>query len=142
MVRFDTDHKTDSKSACSINASQGELMEIVSKTVSMSQDLHPITIITLLDKELKPIACKALLDHCCTDRGFSWNLAKMLGLPTSTSNFKVFITGNGTFSSNELKLDKAMLPYLSNNQTFLIEFMVVPKECCIEINYGVIIGQK
>ena len=98
MVRFDNDYKTDDESTCSSHASCGELMEIVDK--SHSQNLHPITIITLLDSNQKRVACKALLDQCCTDRGMiSWDMANMLNLLTTTSNSKVFATANGTFSA-------------------------------------------
>lgn len=35
-----------------------------------------------------------------------------------------------------------MLPCLSTNRTFTIELMVIPKECCREMSYGVIIRQE
>ena len=67
----------------------------------------------------------------------------MLNLPTTTSASKIFATAIGTFSSNEaLKLENDMLPCLSTNQSFTIELMVIPKECCIGMSYGVIIGQE
>jgi hypothetical protein len=70
-------------------------------------------------------------------------MANMLNLPTITSDSKVFATANGTFSANAmLKLDNAMLPRLSTNRTFNIELMVIPKECDVDMNYGVIIGQE
>jgi hypothetical protein len=142
MVRFDDDCEADDESTCSSHASRGELMEIVGK--SHSQNLHPITIITLLDSNQKRVACKALLDQCCTDRGLiSWEMANMLNLPTTSSEPKVFATANGSFSSNAtLKLENAMLPCLSTNRTFAIELMVIPKECSASMNYGVIIGQE
>ena len=144
MIRFDSDYESDDESACSSHASRGELMEIVTKSDAKSQHLHPITIITLLDNDQKRVACKALLDQCCTDKGLiSWDMAKMLDLPTTTGPPKIFATANGTFSSNEaLKLDNAMLPCLSTNRSFTIELMVIPKECCVDMNYGIIIGQE
>jgi hypothetical protein len=75
-------------------------MEIFAKlnSESPSQNLHPITIITVLDSNQKRVACKALLDQCCTDRGLiSWDIANMLNLPTTTSDSKVFATANSTF---------------------------------------------
>jgi hypothetical protein len=116
-------------------------MEIVSKLDNKAQNLYPITIIALLDNDQKRVACKALLDQCCTDKGLiSWEMANMLNLLTTTSDSKVFATANGTFSSNEaLKLENAMLPCLSTNRSFTIELMVIPKECT-EMNYGAIIG--
>jgi hypothetical protein len=46
-------------------------------------------------------------------------------------------------SSNEaLKLENAMLPCLSTNRSFTIELMIIPKECCENMNYGIIIGQE
>ena len=142
MVHFDNDCKADDESVCSSHASYGELMEIVDK--SHSQNLHPITIITLRDSNQKRVACKALLDQCCTDRGLiSWDIANMLNLPTTTSDPKVFATANGTFSSNAtLKLENAMLPCLSTNRTFTIKLIVIPKECGIDMSYGVIISQE
>ena len=142
MVRFHNDCGTDDESACSSHTSRGELMEIVDK--SHSQNLHPITIITLLDSNQKRVACKALLDQCCTDRGLiSWEMANMLNLPTSSSDPKVFATANSSFSSNAtLKLENAMLPCLSTNRTFTIELMVIPKECNVSMNYGIIIGKE
>ncbi len=142
MVRFDDDCEADDESACSSHASRGELMEMVDK--SHSQSLHPITIITLLASNQKRVACKALLDQCCTDKGLiSWDMANMLNLPTSTSDSKVFATANGTFSSNAtLRLENAMLPCLSTNRTFTIELMVIPKESGVDMSYGVIIGQE
>ncbi len=121
-----------------------ELMEIVAKSHRNSQNLHPITIITLLDSNQKIVACKALLDQCCTDKGLlSWDIANMLNLPTTSNNSKVFATANGTFTSNTtLKLDNAMLPCLSTNRTFTIELMVIPKECGVDMNYGINIGQE
>jgi hypothetical protein len=123
MVRFDDDCEADDESACSSHASWRELMEIVGK--AHVQNLHPITIITLLGSNQKRVACKALLDQCCTDRGLiSWDMANMLNHPTTTSESKVFATVNGTFSSNAtLKLENAMLPCLSTNRTFTIELM-------------------
>ena len=119
-------------------------MEIITKSDTKTQHLHPITIITLLDNKQKRVACKALLDQCCTDKGLiSWDMAKMLNLPTTASTSKVFATANGTFSSNEaLKLENAMLPCLSANRSFTIKLMVIPKECCVDMNYGIIIVQE
>ena len=119
-------------------------MEIVAKSHRYSQNLHPITIITLLDSNQKRFAYKALLDQCCTDKGLiSCEMANMLNLPTTSSKSKVFATANGTFLSNEtLKLENAMLPCLSTNRTFTIELMVIPKECGVDMSYGIIIGQE
>jgi hypothetical protein len=67
----------------------------------------------------------------------------MLNVPMTTSDSKVFASANGTFSSNAtLKLDNAMLPCLSTNRAFTIKLMVIPKECGVDMNYGVIIGQE
>jgi hypothetical protein len=62
MVRFDNDCETDDESACSSHASRGELMEIVGSMSisSRSQNLHPITIITLLDSNQKRLAWKTI----------------------------------------------------------------------------------
>ena len=118
-------------------------MEIITK-MNKTKSLHPITIITLLDKNQKRIACKILLDQCCTDKGLiSWDMANMLGLPMTTNDTKVFTTANGNFPSNEvLKLKNSMLPCLSTNRSFTIELMVISKQCCVDMNYGVIIGQE
>ena len=119
-------------------------MEIIAKSDGKSRDLHPITIITLLDKNHRRIACKVLLDQCCLDKGLiSWDMANMLGLPTSTGDSKVFAMANSTFCLNEvLKMNKAMLPCLSSNGTFTIKLMVIRNQCDMEMNYGVIIGQE
>ena len=55
MVHFDNDCEAHNS-----HASRGELMEIVVKTDNKAQNLHPITIITLLDNDQKRVACKAL----------------------------------------------------------------------------------
>jgi hypothetical protein len=142
IVHFESDCESDDESYCSSHASRGELMEIGSKTDS--QNLHPITIITLLDNHKKRVACKVLLDQCCTDKGLiSWDMAKALNIPAIPSSPKTFATANGTFSSTEvLKLEGAMLPCLSTNRTFSLELMILPKECSHQANYGVIIGQE
>ena len=127
MVRFDINCKANDESACSSHASHSELMEIIAKSNTKTQHLHPITIITLLDSNEKRVACKALLNQCCTDKGLiSWVMEKMLNLPTKTSAPKIFATANGTFSSNKaLKLENAMLPCLSTNRSFTIKLLVI-----------------
>jgi hypothetical protein len=35
-----------------------------------------------------------------------------------------------------------MLPCLSTNRAFAIELVVIPKECGVGMNYGVIISQE
>ena len=35
-----------------------------------------------------------------------------------------------------------MLPCLSANQSFSIELMIIPKQCCVEMNYVIIVGQE
>ncbi|KAL3787430.1 hypothetical protein HJC23_001827 [Cyclotella cryptica] len=142
MVCIESDCKADNKSCCSSHMSCGELMKIVAKADNWN--LHPITIITLLNNRQKRVACKTLLDQCCTDKGLIFlDMTEMLSLPMVPSNPKVFAMANGTFSSTEApKLEGAMLPCLSTNRTFTIELMVIPKECCVVMNYGVIIGQE
>ena len=66
IVHFESDCEPDDESYCS-RTSHGELMEI--GTENGDQSLHPITIITILDHSKKRVACKALLDQCCTDKG-------------------------------------------------------------------------
>lgn len=142
MIRFEED---DESIASSI-ISRGELMHIVSKPSTQKQSkesLHPITILTLLDKNQQRVACTTLLDQCCTDNGIiSWKLAKMLDLPTYNSVPKTFITAAGTFITDKIvKLTNAMLPCLSTSETFTIELMIIPKECSNDMSYGAIIGQ-
>jgi hypothetical protein len=75
MVKFDN-VESDDESAISSIASQGELMNIVSMTPT-KQSLHPITILTLLDKNQQRITCTTLLDQCCTNNDIiSWKLPK------------------------------------------------------------------
>jgi hypothetical protein len=111
-------------------------MEILNEMDNKGQNLHPITIIILLDKDNKRLACKALLDQCCTDNSLiSWDMANMLGLPTTACEPKAFATANGTFSSNKtLQLQNAMLPCLSSNESFTIELMIIPEQCCADMN--------
>jgi len=74
--------------------------------------LHPITDITLPEKDQKRIASKVLINQCCTDQGLiSQNLASMLGLLTTKATLapsppKLCI----------LKVENARLPYLSTNR--------------------------
>lgn len=76
-------------------------MEIATNAMS-GQSLHPITILTVLDKNKQCIACKTLLDQCCTDMSFiSWELAKMLDLPTTDGNPSTFLTAAGTFTNEK-----------------------------------------
>jgi hypothetical protein len=117
-------------------------MHIASKT-STKENLHPITILTLLDKNQKRIACTTLLDQCCTDNGIiSWELTKMLNLPTHSGTPKTFITAAGTFTTDKtVKLTNAMLPCLSTSKAFTLELMIVPEESSSKMNYGAIIRQ-
>ena len=139
--------KSDDKSVDS-EASCGELMDIsanfATTTATKKKNLHPITVITLLNKDQQRIACEALLGQCCTDSGWiTWELADMLGLPMTSSKTRSFITAAGTFATNDtLRISDAMLPCLSSNQTFTIELMVIPKQCSVDMNYRVIIGQE
>jgi hypothetical protein len=121
-------------------------MNIISKTATQThteKSLHPITILTLLDKNKQRVACTTLLDQCCTDNGIiSWKLAEMLDIPTHNSTPKTFITAAGTFTTDKtIKLTNAMLPCLSTNKNFTLELMIIPQECSSDINYGAIIGQ-
>ena len=109
-----------------------------------NKGLHPITILTLLDKNQERIACKAFLDQCCTDSSLiTWELADMLELPMTNGEPRTFMTAAGIFTTNDvLKVSDAMLPCLSSNRTFTIELMVIPKEFSTKMNYGAIIGQE
>lgn len=109
-----------------------------------NQNLHPITILMILDANKQRIPCKTLLDQCCTDTGLiSWELAKMLKLPTTEGNPHTFVTAAGTFTTKKmLKIMEAVLPCLLTNCTFLIDLMIIPEECSTEMNYGTIIGQE
>ena len=143
IVRFkETDFELDNESINS-EISRGELMEIATNA-NKNLGLHPITILTLFNKNQERVACKALLDQCCTDTGLiTWDLAETLSLPMTEGNPKTFVTAAGTFTTKDiLKVSDAMLPCLSRNRTFMIELMVVPKECSTENNYGAIIGQE
>ena len=117
-------------------------MHITSKTYSKT-NLHPITILTLLNKNQHRVACTTLINQCCTDNGIiSWELARMLDLPTHNTTPKTFITAAGTFTMNKtVKLTNALLPCLSTSKTFTLELMIIPKECSSDMNYGAIIGQ-
>ena len=139
---MDTDFESDDESIDS-EVSRGESMEFATD-IAKNKGLHPITILTLLDKNQERIACKALLDQCCTDSGLiMWELADMLGLPVTSGEPRTFVTAAGTFiTNNVLKVSNAMLPCLSSNHTFTIELMLIPKECSTEMNYGAIIGQE
>ena len=105
---------------------------------------HPITIITLPDKDQQRIACKALLDQCCTNKGLiSWDLKKTLGHSTSKGDEKTFTTAAEIFTSDKvLCMTGAMLHCLSTTCMFSIELMVEPKQCSLDLNYGKIIGQE
>ena len=143
IVRFkDVEFESDDESVDS-EASKGELMEIAAE-VAKSKGLHPITILTLLNGSQERIACKALLDQCCTDNGLiTWELAEMLNVPATSGEPRTFVTAAGTFTTTDvLKISNAMLPCLSNNRTFTIELMIIPKECGGDMNYGAIIGQE
>ena len=141
MVTFD-EVEADDESATSSIISRGELMNIVSTTTS-NKKLHPITILTLLDKNQHRVACTTLMDECCTDNGIiSWKLSKVLDLPIHNTTPKTFTTAAGTFTTDQtIKLTNAMLPCLSTSETFTLEVMVIPKECSSGISYGAIIGQ-
>lgn len=144
LVRFEeSDVEPDDESENESQVSRGELMEIATDNV-LSQSLHPITIITMLDKSKQRVASKALVDQCCTDTGLiSWELAKMLQLPTIDGNPRTFITAAGTFTADKiLRITDAMLPCLSTNRTFSIDLMVIPEKCSADMNYGAIIGQE
>ena len=117
---------------------------LATTAVMKEKNLHPITIITLLDKNQQSVACKAVFDQCCTNSGLiTWELPNRLGLPTTSGESRSFVTAARTFVTNDtLKTSDAMLPCLSSNRTFTIELMVIPKQCSADINYGVIIGQE
>ncbi len=105
-------------------------------------NLHPITVITLPDKNQKRVACKVPLDQCCTDKGLiSQELVEMLDLPTTKGTPRIFTTAAGTVSADRiLKIDNAMLPCLSTNRTFTAELMVIPSQK--SSNYEVILGEE
>ena len=117
-------------------------MDIISKTSTQTK-LHPIIILTLLDRNQQRIACTTLLDQCCTDNGIiSWELVKTLDLPAYNSTPKAFITAAGTFTSDKIvKLTNAMLPCLLTSETFTLELIIIPKECISDMSYDTIIGQ-
>jgi hypothetical protein len=141
MVTFD-EAEPDDESVTSSIVSRGELMNIISKTSSKT-NLHPITILTIPDKNQHRVACTTLMDQCCTDNGIiSWELAKMLDIPTHNTTPKTFITAAGTFMTDKtVKLTNAMLPCLSTNETLTLELMIIPKEYSNDLHYGAIIGQ-
>jgi hypothetical protein len=134
IVRFD-DIESDNESGNSSIASQGELMHIISKT-STEENLHTITILTLLDKNQTRIACTTLLDQCRTNNGiFSRELTKMLNVPTYNGTPKTFIMAAGTFTTDKTaKLTNATLPCLLPSKTFTLELMIVPEECNSKMN--------
>ena len=75
-MRFEeVDYETDNDAS-----SRGKVMAI--NTTQRAANLHPITVITLPDKNQRRVACKVLLDQCCTDKGLiSQELVEMLDLP-------------------------------------------------------------
>ena len=67
----------------------------------------------------------------------------MLGHPTSKGSSRTFSMAAGTFTTDKFfHLTNAMFPFLSMNQTFSIELMVMPKKFSSDPNYGVIIGEE
>ena len=113
----------------------------MSVNIIPSQNLHPITIMTLPDKNNKKIACKVLLDQCCIDKGLILlDLANMLDVPTSQGSPQTFLMAAGSFTADPvLKVENAMLPCLLTNRTFTIKLMVVPTK--VESNHSIILGQ-
>ena len=87
------------------------------------ENLHPITILTLPDKDNNMVACKMLIDQCCTDNHLiSWELVKALKLPTSTRTPLTFHTAGGKLVTDKLlKRFNAMLPFLSTTHTFTLK---------------------
>jgi hypothetical protein len=94
--------------------------------------LHPVTILTMLDKDQQIVACKALLDQCCTDKGLiSWDLVQTLCHPMSMSDAWAFMATSGIFTMDKvLHMSCAMLLCLLMNHTFTTKLMVmvVPKQ--------------
>ena len=82
IIMFQDNIESDNKSATSSNISQGEVMHIITSPAK-KENLHLITILTLPDKVNNRVACKVLINQCCTDKGLiSWELVKPLNLPT------------------------------------------------------------
>jgi len=61
-------YESDDEFTQNSSASQGKNMEIIMHDTKKSS-LHPHTILTLPDKDQQRIACKALLDQRCTNKG-------------------------------------------------------------------------
>jgi hypothetical protein len=130
-VDYETDDDTSSSSkVMAINATQH------------SANLHPITVITLLDKNQKRVTCKVLLDQCCTDKGLILQeLVKMFDFLTTKGNPCTFTTAAGTVTADRiLKIENAMLPCLLTNHTFIAKLIVIPSQK--SSNYGVILGEE
>lgn len=134
--------RTQEDKASEDDASSGKYMEVVDN--GLLSRLHPITVMTFPDKTNARIACKALLDQCCTDEGLIiWKLASMLGLSGERCPQRNFVTAAGTFSTDRMvSINDLMLPCLSPNRTFTIRLMVIPEQCSHNVTYGVIMGQE
>ena len=104
--------------------SVGEVMEVVASRNSKA--VHPITVMTF-PKKNERVACRALLDQCCIDKGLiRYELVDTLGLSGEMSHSKSFMTASGMFTTNHtVQIDDVMLPCLSQNCTFTITLMVL-----------------
>ena len=113
-VRFEeVDYETDDDAS-----SRGEVMAI--NTTQRAANLHPITVITLPDKHQKRVACKVLLDQCCTDKGLiSQELVEMLDLPTTKGTPRIFTTAAGTVSADRILKNRQCDASMPINQSHI-----------------------
>jgi hypothetical protein len=127
----------------SSNALQGVLMESHCKLFQKGES-SSYPILAPFNKNQQRVACKALLDHCCTNTGLiSRELTKMSDLPASIGTPKTFITMAGTFTMDKvLKFSDTILLCLSMIHTLTLKLMIITKECSSELNNGEIIRQE
>lgn len=111
----------------SVHFAHGRVMEIIMQDAE-KYSLHPITILSLLDKNQQRIACKVWLDQSFLDKCLiSWDRINMLtaGYPTSKSNTRTFMTAAGIFIiNNVLFMSGVMLLCLATNRTNSIQTSV------------------
>jgi hypothetical protein len=119
FVRFKEDEKeadSDDESVESDKKSLGELWEISKTFKADDEELHPVTVITVIDKNGERLAASILVDQCCTGNGIiCWDLAEELGFDmTEVAEPQKYKTTGGEFESKfEISVQDAILPCLS-----------------------------
>ena len=135
--------QSDDESVESGKRSLAELWDISQALKTDDDELHPVTVITLTDKNGERLAASILIDYCCTGNGIiTWDLSDALGFEmTEVANPQKYKTAGGDFESKyEINVKDAILPCLSTNRTFNSSFDVLPKER--ESKYAIIMGQR